>query len=71
MNKWYLIFNAKDTNGKFSRFGVECESKDKALSLVDVVQSKYNVMYSRVCCHPVMSNLNMVDLNSKCLLPLR
>ena len=44
MNKWYLIFKAKDTNGKFSRFGVECESKDKALSLVDVVQSKYNVM---------------------------
>lgn len=71
MSKWYLIFKAKDTNGEFSRFGVECESKDKALSLVDVVQSKYNVMYSRVCCHPVMSNLNMVDLNSKCLLPLR
>ncbi len=62
MNKWYVVFEAKDQNGNYSRFGVECENKKKAQQSEAVIHSKYKVNYSRVCCYPNKTGLIMIDL---------
>lgn len=61
-SKWYVVFRSLDQNGVLSRFGVQCNSKKQAQGFKFKIKEKFEVENIRICCHPLMTNLTMIEL---------